>query len=74
MANRMRNFQSPGFPHNFAKKKYPPELKYGLYRLVSTSATICDKNQGLKLFFEEHMVILIRAIIAGLLTKKATKF
>ena len=37
------NFQSPGFPHNFSKK-LSPELKYGLYRRVSTSATICDKN------------------------------
>jgi hypothetical protein len=41
--NRMRNFQWPSFPHNFAPK-ISPEPKYVLYGRVSTSATICDKN------------------------------
>jgi hypothetical protein len=55
----MRNFQPPGIPYNFAKKKTSPEPKYGLYRRVSTSATICDKKLGSKNIFKENMVILL---------------
>jgi hypothetical protein len=54
----MRNFQSPGFPHNLAKKT-SPEPKYGLYRCVSTSATIFDKKLGSKIIVEENVVILL---------------
>jgi hypothetical protein len=50
----------PGFPHNFApKKKRSPGPKNGLYRCVSTPATLCAQNWGLNIFLDEIMAILV---------------
>jgi hypothetical protein len=46
MANRMVNFQSSGFRHNFSTKKKSLATKIELSRRVSAPATICDKKKG----------------------------
>ena len=74
MANCIRNFQSLGFPHNFAQKKTRQNPNVGCIDASQCQLQSVIKNYGLKLLFEENMVILIRTIIAGPLTKKKPNF